>query len=277
MIGRPGGGCDSLHKMIEMNDRLTFLTAVFTAMLLSSCGGVKHAEMLMLQNVQNQVGPIDSLPVLRIQSDDILGVFVSSQVQEANASFQEGKEAESASSGEQALGVKDGYRVDEAGNIYIPYIGAVHAEGKTILDLREEISTKIKDYYPDATVQVRFLNFRITIMGEVLRPNVYTIPNERLNILEALGMAGDFTPYAKRNNVLIIRERNKVREINRINTQDPTLFQSPYFYLRPNDVVYVEPLKAKQYATQGDFFQRYSGIFFPVVSLITFIAGLSIK
>ena len=90
-------------------------------MLLSSCGGVKHAEMLMLQNVQNQVGPIDSLPVLRIQSDDILGVFVSSQVQEANASFQEGKEAESASSGEQALGVKDGgvWRIKSKGGVWV--------------------------------------------------------------------------------------------------------------------------------------------------------------
>ncbi len=254
------------------------MLATAVALLSFGCGSVKHAEMMMLKDVQNQVGAIDSLPALRVQTDDILGVAVTSSVPEAIATLQEGSEGvATGSAGEQALGVKEGYRVDEEGNIYLPYIGQVRAEGKTILQLREEISREIKGYFPDATVQVRFLNFRITIMGEVLRPNVYTIPNERLNILEAIGMAGDFTSYAKRDNVLIIRERNKVREINRINTQDPTLFQSPYFYLKPNDLVYVEPLKAKQYATQGDFLQRYSNVFFPVVTLITFLAGLSIK
>jgi len=77
--------------------------------------------------------------------------------------------------------------------------------------------------------------------------------------------------------VLIMRERNQVREFVRLNTQDTTLFSSPYFYLKPNDIVYVEPLKAKEYATQGDFLSRYSNVFFPIVTLLTFVLGLSIN
>lgn len=260
-----------------MNDRLTILLATAVAMLFFGCGSVKHAEMMMLQDAQNQIASIDSLPALKIQTDDILGIFVSSSVDEALNSFKDPKEGVRAASGESALGLQDGYRVDEAGDIYMPYLGKVKAAGKTVLDLREEISVGIKEFYPDATVQVRFLNFRVTLMGEVNRPNVYTIPNERLNILEAIGMAGDFTPYARRNFVLIMRERNKVREFARINTQDPTLFQSDYFYLQPNDLVYVEPLKAKQFATQGDFISRYSGVLVPVVTLFTFLIGLSLN
>ena len=125
-------------------------------------------------------------------------------------------------------------------------------------------------------MQVRFLNFRVTVLGEVRAPNTYIIPNERLTILEAIGMAGDFTPYSRRNSVLVIRQRSDIREFGRVNTQDTVLFQSPYFYLSPNDIVYVEPLKAKQYATQGDFASRYAPLLFPIVSLLTFFLGRSL-
>lgn len=241
---------------------------------LSSCGGVKHPEMLMLQNIQTQLAAIDTLPALRIQADDILSIQVSSRVPEAITAFQSQQTQVAAGSGENALGIQEGYRVDEGGNIFLPYLGKVRAAGKTVLQLRQEISNSLTSFVPDATVQVRFVNFRITMVGELTRPNAYIIPNERLNILEAIGMAGDFTPYARRNSVLVIRERNQVREFGRINTQDTSLFSSPYFYLRPNDVVYVEPLKAKEYATQGDFLNRYSNILLPFVTLATFVVGI---
>lgn len=243
--------------------------------IFSSCGGVKHKEMLMLQDVQARLAAIDAQPALKIQPDDILSIQVSSRKPENIAAFQ--KVENSASSGEKALGIQDGYRVDEMGNIYLPFINKIPAAGKTVLQLRQTISDSLVKYIPDATVQVRFLNFRVTMIGEVTRPNAYIIPNERLNILEAIGMAGDFTPYARRNSVLVMRERNSVREFVRVNTQDTTLFSSPYFYLQPNDIVYVEPLKAKEYATQGDFLNRYSNILFPVVTLATFVLGIAIS
>ncbi len=244
---------------------------------LSSCGGVKYDELILFEDIRNDTSLIDSIPTLRIQTDDILGIQVASTNEELMSVFQ-APDRNAASAGEGAFNIQEGgYRVDEEGNIYLPYIGQIQASGKSILELRNDLNTELQRFYPDATVQVRFLNFRVTIMGEINRPNAYTIPNERLNVLEAIGMAGDFTNYANRAYVLVARERNDIREYRRLNLQDKQLFRSPYFYLQPNDIVYVEPLKARQYATQGDFLQRYAGVLFPLVSLSTFLIGLLIS
>lgn len=256
---------------------LSIVFAVTSLALLSSCGGVKHAEMIMFEKVQSDLAAIDSFPVLKVQEDDLLSIQVASRNPQTVIAFHQGTKPTTSASGENALGIQEGYRVDEKGNVYLPFLGQVHAAGKTILELREEITERLIEFIPDASVQVRFLNFRVTLLGEVFRPNAYIIPNERLTILEAIGMAGDFTPYARRNSVLVIRERNGVREFARVNTQDKALFMSPYFYLSPNDIVYVEPLKAKQYATQGDFIQRYSGVLFPIVTLLTFFLGTTLN
>ncbi len=260
------------------------LLAIIGVMILvffSNCGSVKHTDMIMLKDVQNQLAAIETLPALTLQTDDMLSIQVSSQNPETVIAFQligqDNNNNNNNVSSDRVPGVLNGYRVDEEGNIYLPYLGQMRAAGKSIVELRKEISERLVQYFPDATVQIRYLNFRVTLMGEVNLPNTYVIPNERLNILEAIGMAGDFTPYARRNAVMIIRERNDVREFVRLNTQDTSLFKSPYFYLSPNDIVYVEPLKAKQYATQGDFFDRYSSALIPFVSLVTFIVGLAIR
>jgi polysaccharide biosynthesis/export protein len=272
-----GEAISFLPGVMKIRFNSPFLVLFLLCGLLTRCGSVKHAEMLMLQNVQSRIAAIDTLPALKIQPDDILGIQVASRNTEIIAAFQLRKEDNPASSGERALGILEGYRVDEQGFIYLPYIGQVMAAGKTVMELRQDISTRLIAFFPDATVQVRFQNFRVTLVGEVNRPNAYIIPNERLNVIEAIGMAGDFTPYARRNSVLIIRERNQVREFARINTQDTTLFTSPHFYLKPNDIVYVEPLKAKEYATQGDFWSRYSPTFFPIITLLTFALGLAVN
>ena len=252
---------------------LAFLVSI--AFLFQSCGSVKHTEMMMLTKMKDEIMKIDSLPVLEIRTDDILNIQVASRNPETVIAFQQRTES-LAASGERALGTQEGYRVDEEGNIYLPFLGSVKAEGKTVLQLRQDLTDSLIQYIPDASIQVRFMNFRVTLLGEVNRPNTYIIPNERLTILEAIGMAGDFTPYARRNSVLVIRERQGEREFNRIDTQNRTVFESPCFYLNPNDIVYVEPLRAKQYATQGDFLQRYSGVLIPLVSLITFVLGTTL-
>ncbi|MCB0621330.1 MAG: polysaccharide biosynthesis/export family protein [Saprospiraceae bacterium] len=249
--------------------------ALLSLAFLCSCGGVKHADLIMLENVQSQIEALDSMPVLVIQNGDILSVQVASRNPETVKAFEQAREV-TALSGEQALGVQEGYRVDEEGMIYMPFLGPVKASGNTIVEFRQSITDELVQFIPDVSVQVRFLNFRVTMLGEVSRPNAYVIPNEHINILEAIGMAGDFTSYARRDAVLVIRERNGQRELVRVNTQDISVFESPCFYLQPNDVVYVEPLKAKQYATRGDFLDRYSRLLVPVISLGTFIVGLLI-
>ena len=258
---------------MKFNYFSSFLVAVIFVLLLSSCGGVKHAQLIMFEDVGNDLFPLGRIPALNIRPDDILSIQVASRNPERVAAFRRSYE-NAANTGAAAFSPPtEGYRVDEQGNIYMPFLNQVSASGKTVVELRQQITDRLIEFIPDAAVQVRFLNFRVTLLGEVNQPNTYTIPNERLTILEAIGMAGDFTSYARRNSLLVIRERNEKREFARLDLQDKNLFMSPFFYLSPNDIVYVEPLKAKQYATQGDFFQRYSSVFVPVVSIVTFLVG----
>lgn len=258
------------------NNAFFFWSGLALSALCSSCGNVKYGQLLSFEHIEPGQMSLDSVPVLSIQTDDILNIQVASRNPETVAAFRVLREGVAASSS-AALGTPEGYRVDENGYIFLPFLGGVKAAGKTLQELRKEIADQMINFIPDASVQVRFVNFRVTLMGEVRAPNTYIIPNERLTILEAIGMAGDFTEYARRNAVLVIRERNEVREFARVNIQDPRLFASPYFYLSPNDIVYVEPLKAKQYATQGDFFQRYAALLFPIVTLFTFFLGMSVN
>ncbi len=262
--------------------KVSYLLVSFcTVMILSGCGSVRLEEMQMLNDVQNELDNIANIPILIIQQDDILSIEVFSRQPQAVAAFNVGNPTNVINSatgvGASGLHTLNGYRVDEEGNIYLPYIGAFNVVNKTVKQVRDELTVQLTRYFDDISIRIRFLNFKVTILGEVNNPNVYIIPNERLNILEAIGMASDFTPYAQRNSVLLIRERGDRREFVRVNTQDKDLFTNPYFYLAPNDVLYIAPLKAKQYATRGDFFDRYGRFLIPFVSLATFLAGVLVR
>src|SRR5690606_2725158 len=104
---------------------------------------------------------------------------------------------------------------------------------------------RLKEYVKDPIVNIRFLNFKVTVIGEVNNPATFTVATEKINVLEALGLAGDMTPYGKRENVLIIREKNGVRSATRFNLNEKDILSSPMYYLQQNDVVYVEPDKIK--------------------------------
>jgi len=145
------------------------------------------------------------------------------------------------------------YLVEEDGYINFPVLGKVKAAGITRNEFAENLRRKISTYVKDAIVNVQIVNYTVTIMGEVIRPGVVSVRNDRISILEALGQAGDLTIYGNRKNVLIVRDNNGAKEIGRIDMTSPTLFSSPYYYLRQNDMVYVEPNKAKK--KNADFSQ----------------------
>jgi polysaccharide export outer membrane protein len=144
-----------------------------------------------------------------------------------------------------------GYLVEADGNIKLPYLGKVKAEGLSRQSLEVFLTKAFESYTKNPIVNVRFLNNYVTVIGEVYRPGKMPMTTERMTILEALGLAGDITDYAKRENVLVIREINGVRNIERINLLSKSLFSSPYFYLRNNDVVYVEPVRVKFISRSG--------------------------
>src|SRR5690606_10946693 len=191
-----------------------------------------------------------------IQPDDILSINIQTIDPGATAAVnqQSIREAALGASSAGNIGTQQvsGFLVDKNGEVEIRVIGSVKLAGLTTYEAREVILEQARSYFVDRTVQVRFANLKVTLIGEVARPATDTVPNEKLSILDALGLAGDLTIYGKRENVLLIRETDEgEREFVRFNLNSSDIFQSPYFYLRQNDVIYVEPNGSKIASTDA--------------------------
>lgn len=184
-------------------------------------------------------------PVLIIQPDDILSITVHSFDMAAAAPYNISFNSGAAQGSVASISTPGGYLVDTEGYIDFPVLGRIQIGGMSIPDAKIKIQKLVAQQLVDPVVMVRFMNFRITVIGEVSHPATYTIPDQKINLLEAIGLAGDLTTYGKRDNILIIREVNGKREFGRINLKDKAVFNSPYFYLAQNDVIYVEPIKQK--------------------------------
>jgi len=143
------------------------------------------------------------------------------------------------------------YLVDINGNINFPVIGTLKVAGLTKSQAIKYINDQLSPYLKNAIVTIQFMNYKVTVLGEVLRPGQYAISNERVTVLDALGLAGDMTIYGKRDNVLITRENNGKLEFVRLNLNTDEIFKSPYYYLQQNDVIYVEPSSVKSIASQN--------------------------
>ncbi len=150
------------------------------------------------------------------------------------------------------------YLVDKEGYINFPVLGRIHMAGMSIHEANSKLEAMIKDAVPDVLVNVQIVNFKVAIMGEVSRANVYTIKNNRVSILDLIAMAGDLTINARRENILLIRDNNGEKEMVRLDITDPNIFASPYFYLKQNDLVYVEPNKAKKRNANFSSAQQYT-------------------
>ncbi len=146
-----------------------------------------------------------------------------------------------------------GIVVDPEGKIELPKIGQIIAVGKTKKHLISELQDSLRPYLKDVVVTIRFMNYRVTVLGEVNRPQVVTTTNERITIFEALASCNDMTAFGKRENVLLIRDNKGIQETHRINLGDNSLFKTPYYYLQSNDVIYVEPNKAKAFTSTYSF------------------------
>jgi len=225
----------------------TRVTLLLTAaiMVFTSCSNTKKATYFY--GVKE--GAIESntpLPESIIQKNDLLSINVSSLNPDASAIFN-APNAPAGGAGTTAQAAPTGYLVNTDGFIQFPILGNIKAEGLTKKQLKDTISNALvtRELLLDPIVTVRFANFRVTVLGEVNSPTVVTIPNEKVSLLEAIGLAGDLTIYARRNNVMIIREENEQKIIERVDLNSGELFTSPYYYLKSGDIVYVEPNKTK--------------------------------
>lgn len=191
-----------------------------------------------------------------IRTNDLLNITVSSLNQEASALFNAPLSSQSLqtpnsnpnnSSSVSAPGLANGYLVANDGTIQFPVLGNVKAAGLTKNQLKANITKELVDrkLLVDPIVNIRFTNFRVTVLGEVARPTVVNVPSEKISILEAIGLAGDLTIYAKRDNVVLIREEEGNKIVKRLNLNSTEIFTSPYYYLKSNDIIYAEPNENK--------------------------------
>jgi polysaccharide export outer membrane protein len=218
--------------------------------LVASCNAYKQVPYFQdLDRSTVITADIKNYSPLTIQPGDILGVSVtSSSDPSAIAAFNTdlNRINGNGNTGENTLSNPVvGWRVDDKGNIEVPYIGTLKVQGYTTDDLKEQLDKALAKYATQPVVNVRILNFKIGVMGDVLRPDVYTFQNEKVSVTTALATAGDLTITGKRQNVLLIREVNGKREFITLDMTSKKIFESPYFYLKNNDILYVDPNRDK--------------------------------
>jgi polysaccharide export outer membrane protein len=213
-----------------------------------------------------------------IQKKDILSISVSSLSNEAAIIFNAPNlPITPSASAAPNMPQTAGYLVSEDGTIKFPILGTVEAAGLTQKELEKNITESLieKKLLYDPIVTIRFLIFRVTVLGEVNRPGVITVPSEQISILEALGQAGDLTIYGLRDNVILIRQIGQQKLVKRLDLTSSDILQSPYFFLKSNDVIYVEPGKAKIATT--DLTRQYLPIIFSGVTVIVIVLNSLLK
>ena len=258
---------------------------VALALLVSSCASTK--DIAYFQNkMVNQPEKIDKHAGIVIQPKDMLSTVVSSRNPELVAmfnlpviSYQAGGEV-SLNTAQQRL---MGYVVDEEGFIDFPVLGKLNIVGKTRWEVAELVKNKLiqEGYLSDAVVTVEFLNFKISVIGEVSSPGTFSIDGDKVTVLQAISLARDLTIFGRRDNVSVIREQDGKRTIYEINLTDVDLFKSPAYYLQQNDIVYVQPndIKARQ-STTDDKTLRIASIGLSsgslLISVVTLLATLGV-
>lgn len=207
-----------------------------------SCASKEH--MLYLQKDLNSQSEVNYQT--KIKADDVLLIVISSENPEVAAPYNL-KSVVLQGNSEEAIQTQrtQTYIVDVEGTIEFPILGKIKVAGLSKVEAITQIKELLKDHVKDAVVNLRILNFEVTVLGEVKNPGTFTISSERITLLEALGKAGDLTIYGKRKNILLIREENGVKSTHRIDLTKSDFINSPYYYLAQNDVVYVEPNRTR--------------------------------
>ena len=248
-----------IQRMSQFRGEKKYLQAllglIISITLFSSCVNPKQLSYFNYVPDSTKSDPV-VLPIVNysdpvIQPNDVLQISVQTIDPQGANMMGTQQSASFGSQGAQGATVAPGYLVDKNGEIELPLVGRIKVGGMTTTGARNAIGTKASQYYKNPVVNVRFSNFVITVLGEVNRPGQYTVPNEKVTIYDALGMAGDLTIGGKRNDILLMREEGGEKKFVRVDLNSKDLFQSPYFYLRQHDVIYVGPTKSRAVAADA--------------------------
>ena len=226
------------------------MIAVLLAVIFASC--VPQKKMLYLkeaeiaaENLSKEY--VNDLSVdYKLQPGDNLYIRFINTIDERSAASLTGESSSRYYSSEAAIYLQS-YTLDEEGRIELPLIGKIELKNLTIDQAKDKMQLELDKYINQTTVIVKLSNFNLTLLGEVVRPGNYKVYQTQINLFEAVAMAGNMTNFAKKDEVKIIRQTKEGSEIITVDMGKADILSSPYYYLKPNDIVYVEPLKIKQW------------------------------
>lgn len=268
------------QKNIKSMHLFTAVSAVI-ALMLCSCATRKD-NVTYFQDVfalDDSVWNNQHTEVVRIHKNDELSIIVNAVDPTAAAAFNK------VTISRQGVGDTNlntvpslqTYLVNQRGEIEFPVLGTIHAQGKTALELQDELAERIKEYVKDPIVSVTILGFSVTVLGEVASPGISYLDGNRATLLDAIGRRGDLTIYGQRDNILLIRENEGKREIHKIDLTSADFIRSPYYYVQQNDVIYVMPNESKKDTSKYNSLKSYNiSLVGTIVSCVSVLASLAI-
>jgi polysaccharide export outer membrane protein len=248
------------HKLFKAGLLLLFIT------LISSC--VSPKKIIYLQDLDSSLPTQELNYTSIIKKDDILRITVASEnmelVQPFNQMINTTNQNNLNAMAQQQL---FGYLVDNDGAIVFPILGVMQAAGQTRKELTDRIQTQIREggFVKDAVVDIRIVNFKVTVLGEVNRPGTFTLDYNRITLLQVIGTAGDLTIYGNRKNVTVLRDVNGIQTTSTVDLTSASFIDSDFYYLQQNDVVVVEPNYAQ---IQAAGFNRNASLFVSIASVL---------
>ncbi len=248
-----------------------FLFLVINSLFFTSCANRK--DIVYFQQDSLALNTTYELNALKLQPGDILTISVSADDIRATEPFNQ-TNVYQVGTMQNTNPFIPTYTIDNNGFIDFPKIGKVKIAGFTRIQAIEYLKSQVGKYIVNPGVNLNLRNFHVTVLGEVLRPGTFIVENDRLSILEALGLAGDMTINGVRNNVLVIREHNGIKEEYRIDLTNREALNSPIYFLKQNDVIYVEPNGAK---VQSSKYTQNTSIFVSIAGLIITIIAVIVR
>lgn len=247
---------------------------IFLSLAVFSCASRK--DMTYYQNI-DQLSKLENSASYetRLQPDDLLMIVVMAENPEVAAPFNmPSLVLQSTSEVENQQVRMNSYLIDSKGFIQFPILGAIQLGGLTRTEAVAKMTKELEKYINKPSINLRILNYKITVQGEVAQPGIHTITSERITLTEALSMSGDLTVYGKRDNILVIREENGKKQATRVDITKADFLNSPFYYLKQNDVVYVEPNKTK---INSSVVGPNTAIVLSSISLLVTIIALTIR
>ena len=240
------------NSNINFVSKILLFRIIIPLFLLTSCSSSKavYFNKQSAYDFQNSTGNPDPI----IKPNDLLSIVVSSVNPDAAELFNVSRNSVQQSSTNVGITTRvSGYLVDTDGFINFPILGKIKADGGSKKKLTEKITTMLTEQklLLEPIVDIRYLNFRVSVLGEVKNPRVISVSSEKISLLEALSMAGDITIFGRRDNVTLIREELGVKKTEVIDLTTNEIFNSPYYYLQSNDIIYVQPNRAKVTSSTG--------------------------